>query len=489
MIKTLNEENSRTQNHLTSKEAKTLNWLSNQTKLQHKHQIPKLLQTLLATSGFLVCSAFAWMPDSKINQTTQGLPPSSLTIKTKLPLSPADITKLSIETDSSFATQTKTNAIDSTSTTTATERVAIVHKGDTLTKIFDHHAVPSNWIAYLKDDALFSKYFTQIYAGQKFTFYYKNGELTRFSYNKDEEGEVIARIATDMESIIIEPPKLRSDEQTASGSSLRYGKAKITSNLYAAMKNTSIPVSLVTEFTDLFAWDVDFSQDLRAGDEFEILWEEAPKAKHGKKIVLARFSNQDKKYSAVRYIGDKGNMSYFDEKGNNLKKSFLRSPVDFARISSHFNLRRKHPVLHTIRAHKGVDYAASVGTPVKATGNGKVAFVGFKGGYGRVVVIQHGDQYTTLYAHLSKFAPGLKQGKIIEQGQTIGNVGRSGLATGPHLHYEFQARGVHQNPLTAKAVISSPLSSSASRNEFINYLALLNNKIKRFQSSDIALNR
>jgi murein DD-endopeptidase MepM/ murein hydrolase activator NlpD len=140
-----------------------------------------------------------------------------------------------------------------------------------------------------------------------------------------------------------------------------------------------------------------------------------------------------------------------------LRKAFLRSPVDFARISSHFNLKRRHPILHTIRAHKGVDYAARTGTPIKATGDGKVIHAGRKGGYGRTVILQHGQKYTTLYAHLHRYAKGIKAGKRVEQGQIIGYVGSSGLATGPHLHYEFRTNGVHVNPLTVKIKQSDPI--------------------------------
>ncbi|MEJ2756707.1 MAG: M23 family metallopeptidase, partial [Gammaproteobacteria bacterium] len=152
--------------------------------------------------------------------------------------------------------------------------------------------------------------------------------------------------------------------------------------------------------------------------------------------------------------------SYYTPEGNNVRKAFLRSPVDFARISSHFNLQRKHPVLHTIRAHKGVDYAAKRGTPVKATGDGKVIFKGRKGGYGRVVILQHGQKYSTLYAHLQGFAKQISVGDRVRQSQVIGFIGSSGLATGPHLHYEFRVNNVHKNPLTVKFPNAAPVSKA-----------------------------
>jgi len=140
-----------------------------------------------------------------------------------------------------------------------------------------------------------------------------------------------------------------------------------------------------------------------------------------------------------------------------MRKAFLRTPVDFARISSHFNLRRKHPVLHKIRAHKGTDYAASRGTPIKASGDGKIIYAGRKGGYGNTVVIQHGQKFTTLYAHMHKYAKGIRSGKRVKQGQVIGYVGSTGLASGPHLHYEFRVNGVHKNPVKVKLPQANPV--------------------------------
>jgi murein DD-endopeptidase MepM/ murein hydrolase activator NlpD len=159
----------------------------------------------------------------------------------------------------------------------------------------------------------------------------------------------------------------------------------------------------------------------------------------------------------VRYVAEDGTADYYSTEGASLRKAFLRTPVNFTRISSHFNLRRRHPILNAIRAHKGVDYAAPVGTPVRATGDGKVHFVGDKGGYGRTVILQHGDRYRTVYAHLSRFARAIASGQRVRQGQTIGYVGQSGLATGPHLHYEFQVDGAHRNPLTIDLPRGEPI--------------------------------
>jgi murein DD-endopeptidase MepM/ murein hydrolase activator NlpD len=178
-------------------------------------------------------------------------------------------------------------------------------------------------------------------------------------------------------------------------------------------------------------------------------------------IVAAEFVNRGKTFRAARYIDKEGYANYYTPEGHALQKAFLSTPVDFARISSHFDSSRRHPVLNRIRAHKGVDYAARTGTPVKATGTGEVAFLGRKGGYGQVIIIKHGDRYETVYAHLSRYKAGLQEGSMVRQGEVIGYVGQTGLATGPHLHYEFRIDGMHQNPLTAQLSNSIPVRSTA----------------------------
>lgn len=174
-------------------------------------------------------------------------------------------------------------------------------------------------------------------------------------------------------------------------------------------------------------------------------------------ILSAEFTNQGKTYSALRFKDSDGIFSYYTPEGLSMRKAFLRTPVDFARISSGFSVARYHPILHRMRAHKGVDYAAPTGTPIRAASNGKVAFKGIKGGYGNTLVLQHAGKYSTLYGHLSGYARGIRQGGPVQQGQIIGYVGRSGLATGPHLHYEFRIGGAHQNPLTVALPKAEPI--------------------------------
>lgn len=227
----------------------------------------------------------------------------------------------------------------------------------------------------------------------------------------------------------------------------------ITESLFLAGKEAQLDDRLVMELAGIFGWDIDFAMDIRQGDSFRVVYEESfldgDKIGSGN-IVAAQFTNQNRTYRAVRYEDAKGTVQYYTPTGDTMRKEFLRTPIDFARISSHFNLKRKHPVLNKIRAHKGTDYAASRGTPIKAAGDGKVIYAGKKGGYGNVVIIQHGQTYKTLYAHISKFRKGIRTGVRVKQGQTIAYVGSTGLATGPHLHYEFYVNGAVRNPVTVQ---------------------------------------
>lgn len=234
---------------------------------------------------------------------------------------------------------------------------------------------------------------------------------------------------------------------------VKHAKAVINDSLFLSGKRAGLSDKLIMQLVSIYGWDIDFALDIREGDSFTLIYEE--QYKDGVKvsdgpIIAAEFINRGTSLRAIRYTHEDGRHDYYAENGDAMRKAFLRTPVELARISSRFNLKRKHPILNKIRAHKGVDYAASTGTPIRATGDGTVALAGRKGGYGRTVVLKHGGKYSTLYAHLHKYARGVRTGKRVKQGQVIGYVGKSGLATGPHLHYEFRVNGVHRNPLTVK---------------------------------------
>lgn len=225
----------------------------------------------------------------------------------------------------------------------------------------------------------------------------------------------------------------------------------ITDSLFLAAQRASIPAASIMEMSDIFGGVIDFFLDTRDGDNFSILYEE--KYLDGEfigngQIIAAQFTNQGKQYIAVRYENEAGEVGYYSPEGESMRKAFLRTPLDVFRISSNFNLSRKHPILNTIRAHKGTDYAAPRGTPVRATSDGVVTWAARNGSFGKLIVLQHRGQFETKYAHLNDYAEGVKKGAKVKQGQVIGYVGTTGGSTGPHLHYEFLVGGVHKDPRT-----------------------------------------
>lgn len=240
-----------------------------------------------------------------------------------------------------------------------------------------------------------------------------------------------------------------------------YAHGVINSSLFLSAKRAGLSHSMTMDLTNVFGYDIDFARDLREGDEFEVIYEQKvvnDKQVGDGNILAARFVNRGKAYTAVRYTNKAGSTSYYTADGNSMRKAFIRTPVDFARISSRFSMGRFHPILNKIRAHKGVDYAAPRGTPIKAAGDGRVQLAGRRGGYGNTIIIQHNKTYTTLYGHMQGFAKGIKTGSTVKQGQVIGYIGTTGLSTGPHLHYEFQVNGVHVDPLSQKMAMADPIS-------------------------------
>ena len=245
-------------------------------------------------------------------------------------------------------------------------------------------------------------------------------------------------------------------------SQINTAHVSIETSLFLDGLEADLSKELILQLTEIFAWDIDFATNLRPGDQFTIVY--GKKMVEGKEtdtdeIIAAEFINQGVSYTAVRYIDESGITSYYTPDGQSMQRAFLSAPVDFIKISSPFDPHRKHPILNRIRAHKGIDYAARTGTPVKTTGDGTVTFCGRNGAYGQVVIIEHNDHYETLYAHMSGFMKNLTVGDHVKQGDVIGYVGQTGLATGPHLHYEFHVDGVYRDPETVKIPHSMPISS------------------------------
>ena len=238
---------------------------------------------------------------------------------------------------------------------------------------------------------------------------------------------------------------------------------RISSSLFEAAANAGLSEKAVMKLAEIFAWDIDFARDISTDDEFTLVYEEL--WRNGKKlgegeILAAEFTNRGGRFTAVRFEESDGRAAYYSTDGRPMRKAFVRAPISFARISSKFNPNRRHPILNTIRAHQGVDYSAPTGTPIKASGDGKVIFRGWKSGYGNTLILQHGGNITTLYAHLSRFAKTSGYGTKVRQGEVIGYVGATGLATAAHLHYEYRKNGVHLNPQTVILPPAEPLRGS-----------------------------
>ena len=357
-----------------------------------------------------------------------------------------------------------------------------VKSGDNLSLIFDKFNIPARQMfAVLEADE--KKQLKRLLPGQILRFSIDDNELQGLQYQIDRTHKVtFNRGATGFTS-----------EHEAQAIEVRYAQASgvIDNSLYVAGQKAGLSDSTIMELVGIFGWDVDFALDIRQGDRFSLIFEEqylnGEKLSNGH-IVAAEFTNQGKSYQAVRYTDPKGNSNYFSPDGHSMRKAFLRSPVDFRRISSRFTRERYHPVLGKKRPHRGVDYAAATGTPVKAAGDGKIIFRGKKGGYGKTVILQHGGKYTTLYAHLSNYKRSQRVGRRVKQGQIIGYVGKTGVATGPHLHYEFRINGVHRNPLTVKLPNASPIKK-AYKDDFLSKSKPLLAQLDAYKQIRLALNQ
>ncbi|WP_417777851.1 peptidoglycan DD-metalloendopeptidase family protein [Stutzerimonas xanthomarina] len=332
----------------------------------------------------------------------------------------------------------------------------VVANGDTLSTVFAKVGLPQAAVHDVLASSKEAKQLARLKVGQRLEFELdEQGNLAqlRSQLNKLESVQ-LERSGT---SYVFKKEQLKPDVSTA------YAYGRIESSLFLAAKKAGLTHNLTMDLANVFGYDIDFAMDIRKGDSFEVIYEEKTIA--GDRvgtgnILAARFTNRGKSYTAVRYTNKQGNSSYYTADGQSMRKAFIRTPVDFARISSRFSNGRKHPILNKIRAHKGVDYAAARGTPIKSAGDGKVLLAGRKGGYGNTVVIQHGNRYRTLYAHMQGFAKGVRNGSSVKQGQIIGYIGTTGLSTGPHLHYEFQVDGVHVDPLGLKLPMADPIAKN-----------------------------
>ncbi|MBS3936316.1 MAG: peptidoglycan DD-metalloendopeptidase family protein [Sulfuritalea sp.] len=331
-----------------------------------------------------------------------------------------------------------------------------IRRGDNLPGLLHRSGVvDAEASAFLRNDAQAALLARQLAPGKTFS-----AKITRegllehlvFPLNGEEGNAlVIERMSSGFKSSVA---PLDRDKKISLKS------AVIKHSLFGAADEAGIPDSIAMQLADIFAGDIDFHRDLRKGDRFSVVFETLShqgKTLGTQRILAAEFINDGKSRHAFWFQPENASGGYYDLAGRSLKKAFLRSPLEFSRITSGFSNARYHPVLREIRAHRGIDYAAPTGTRVKATGNGVVDFAGVQGGYGKVVILRHAGNKTTVYGHLSGFASGIRKGARVSQGEIIGYVGATGIATGPHLHYEFRIDGVHRNPLTVTLPEAAPL--------------------------------
>ncbi len=334
-------------------------------------------------------------------------------------------------------------------------REEYVRRGDSVASLLARLGIQDDEVfKFLRDNRDAQAIFEQLRPGKTVTARVAaNGELHSLTYplNGKDQALFVARHDGQLH-ISTQTMQLEPQVQMKAG--------EISYSLFGATDAANVPDSVATQLVEIFGGDIDFHRDLRRGDRFAVVYEtlnHLGKPIRTGRILAAEFINNGKIYRAAWFENTEGKGDYYSPDGKSIRKAFLRSPLEFSRVSSGFTTARFHPILQTWRAHKGVDYAAPTGTRVKSTSDGSVDFVGNQGGYGKVVVLRHQGRYTTVYGHLSGFAPGLKRGMRVSQGDIIGYVGSTGWATGAHLHYEFRINDVHQNPLSVVLPNTIPL--------------------------------
>ena len=355
-----------------------------------------------------------------------------------------------------------------------------IHRGDTLDRLFRKNDLDLGHLATIIRLPDARQHLRVLRPGDEVEITHDDGELISLYRELSLTSALrVSKNSSGFEAEIIDRPiELRK----------RRAYGRIDSSLFESGNAAGLPDRLIMNLAGIFAWDIDFVLDIRVGDDYYLLYEEIYQDSEfvtDGEIIAAEFNNDGRTYQAIRFIDNDGRTDYFTPDGSSVRKAFVRAPVDFSRISSSFNPRRRHPVLNTIRAHRGVDYAAPRGTPIKAAGDGKIIFRGRKGGYGNAVIVQHGGNITTLYAHMSNFARSAPFGRRVKQGQVIGFVGSTGLATAAHLHYEYRLNGVHRNPRTVKLPKAEPIKEEY-KQKFLGQAQPLLDELLQYKRMQIA---
>ncbi|MGA3159553.1 MAG: peptidoglycan DD-metalloendopeptidase family protein [Steroidobacteraceae bacterium] len=333
--------------------------------------------------------------------------------------------------------------------------VVVVRRNDTLDQIFRKLALSLSDLANLRAIGATRQLLDRLIPGEQLTLVHRDSALVDLQRNISLTEQLQVHRADDgfHASVVPRPIEIRP----------ALARGTIHSSLFESANAAGLQDATVLKLARIFGWDIDFVLDLRAGDAFVVSYEHV--FQNGQfvqdgEILAARFINQGRTYEAVRYQDADGTARYYTPDGRSMEKAFLRAPLEFTRVSSVFSTARFHPILNRIRAHQGTDYAAPIGTPVHAAGAGHISFRGWAGGYGNEVQIDHGGGIVTLYGHLSRFAPQTRPGAHVAQGDTIAFVGMTGLATGPHLHYEYRLNGRFQDPQKVKLPDATPIDAA-----------------------------
>ena len=352
------------------------------------------------------------------------------------------------------------------------KEIHTVQNGESLSIIFEERNIPLN-TAYKIFNFDKNNILSSIKPNDIMEFNYIGEELDSIEIIKDEINSIVIRV-----SEVVTVEKIEKEIQNISS----FKQGEISTSFYKNALDVGIPDSIIMDFAYIFGWDVDFIFDVRKGDKFSVIFEadysQGEKISSGD-IIFAEFINKNSKYIAQRFYDEDQGKQYFNQNGDNVKKAFLRAPLDFAYISSHFNPNRMHPILHKIKAHNGVDYAAKRNTPVMASGDGVISYVGYKSGYGRTVEVKHGGNIKTLYAHLERFNSKTKVGNKVKQGEIIAYVGDSGQATGTHLHFEFWQGKTRTDPVKVELPSAKSVTPSQMK-EFKNLVNLNLEKLNKY---------
>ena len=360
------------------------------------------------------------------------------------------------------------------------EILLTIGRGDTMEKLFRQHDLNLGHLAAIARLEEPKKLFRRLKPGDEFIVRHDDGSVTNLYTELDLTSALnVERRDDGFHAEIVERPiEVRT----------RLAHGVIDTSLFESGADAGLSDRVIMNIAGIFAWDIDFVLDIREGDnyyvQYEEIWQDGDYVSDSE-IIAAEFNNNGRTYRAIRFRDSDGYSDYFTPEGDSVRKAFIRAPVDFTRVSSRFNPNRRHPILNTIRAHRGVDYAAPRGTPIKAAGDGKVIFRGKKNGYGNCVILQHGGNITTLYAHMSGFAKKARLGGRVRQGQTIGFVGATGLATANHLHYEYRLNGVHRNPQTVKLPKAEPIDAKY-RDRFLASVPPILEELERFKKTQLA---